>query len=194
MAMNHDFWLFRHGERTYDDYHDLLPRRDAPVSIDDEVLRYMLDTIQWIPTFNPALQKHHQGLNMWGTTIIEQAGGELVHQIFSAWAKLFASGPEQLQLTGLFTWQLPDDESDPQVSNDTRKDEDKLVIMEHDTEEDEIQVVALGTTGNYTQTTATGSYTQLKLDRDSFVQQLTTLAQFGKQAATGEFFIIHLGI
>jgi hypothetical protein len=46
MPMDHDFWLFRQGERAYTDYDDLLPRRDAPVSIDDEVLRYMLDTIK----------------------------------------------------------------------------------------------------------------------------------------------------
>jgi hypothetical protein len=39
-----------------------------------------------------------------------------------------------------------------------------------------------------------GGYTQLEVDRDSFVQQLTTLAQFGAQASTGKFFILHLGI
>ncbi|HEY4384359.1 MAG TPA: hypothetical protein VGN34_07800 [Ktedonobacteraceae bacterium] len=35
---------------------------------------------------------------------------------------------------------------------------------------------------------------EVEVDRDSLVQQLTILARFGAQAATGKFFILHLGI
>jgi hypothetical protein len=162
MSLNHDFWLFRKGERAYADYSDLLPRRDAPVSIDDEVLRYFFDTLIWIPTFNPAKSERGNGLNMWGPTIIDQTGGILFHQIFTAWAQLFTCGPERLKLRGGFYWQWSFNESEHLVS------ENELHTM--------------------------GQYTWLEVDRDRVVQHLTTLAHFGEQAATGRFFILHLGI
>jgi hypothetical protein len=162
MPMNHDFWLFREGERACTDYSDLLLRRDAPVSIDDEVLRYFVDTVIWIPTFNPAKDERGHGLNWWGPTVIDQVGGDLFHRIFTLWAQIFACGPKLLRLHGLFSWRWPYDESEHLVS------EDELHTM--------------------------GRYMQLEVDRDSFVQQLTTLAQFGAQASTGKFFILHLGI
>ena len=162
MPMNHDFWLFREGERAYTDYSDLFSRRDAPVSINDDVLRYVCDTIIWIPTFNPAKNERGNGLNWWGPTVIDQSGGHLFCQIFTSWAQLFTSGPELLRLQGGFSWQWPYDESEHLVS------EEELDTM--------------------------GRYTQLEVERDSLVQQLTTLAQFGAQAATGKFFILHLGV
>jgi hypothetical protein len=162
MSMDHSFWLFREGQRAYTDYIDLLPRRDAPVNIDDEVLRYLFDTFLWIPTFNPAKSERGKGLNMWGPTIIDQTGGVLFHQIFTAWAQLFTCGPERFRLRGLFSWHWPFDES------------------EHVINENELHTL--------------GQHTWLEVDRERFVQQLTTLAQFGEQAATGRYFILHLGI
>ncbi len=105
MPMKHSFWLFREGERAYTEYRDLLSRHDAPVRLDDEVLRYCFDTLLWIPTFNPAKNERGNGLNWWGPTIIGQEGGDPFHRIFAAWAHVFSCGPRQLQLHGLFSWQ-----------------------------------------------------------------------------------------
>jgi len=162
MPMTHDFWLFREGERAYTEYKDLLPRRDAPVSIDDQVLRYCDDTLVWIPTFNPATSERGHGLNWWGPTIIDQTGGSLFHQICSSWAQLFTVGPAKLRVRRAFSWHWPFEES------------------EHVVREDELNTM--------------GGYTWLEVDRESFVEHLTTLAHFGEQAATGKFFILHLGI
>lgn len=162
MPMNHDFWLFREGERAYVDYEDLLSRHDAPVSMDDEVLRYFGDTLTWIPTFNPTKNERGNGLNWWGPTIINQVGGGLFHRVWTSWAQLFTSGPEQLRLQGLFTWQWPFEEP------------------EHLIREDQLHIL--------------GNYEHLEIDRDRLVRTLTTLAWFGEQTATGEFFILHLGI
>jgi hypothetical protein len=162
MPINHDFWLFREGERAYTHYSDLLPRRDAPVSIDDEVLKYFVDTLEWIPTFNPAKNEQGNGLNLWGPTIIAQRGGVLFHHIFATWAQLFTYGPEHFQLQGCFEWNWPFD------------------TPEHLMNEEDLRTI--------------GRYIRLKVERERLVQQLTTLAQFGEQAATGRFFILHLGI
>ena len=32
-----DFWLFREGERAYNDYRDLLPRKDAPIRMSYDI-------------------------------------------------------------------------------------------------------------------------------------------------------------
>ncbi|GCF07604.1 hypothetical protein [Dictyobacter arantiisoli] len=162
MSMDHNFWLFQEGERSYTENHDLWGRQDAPVNIDDEMLRYFLDTLLWIPTFNPEKSTDGFGLNMWGPTIINQTGGALFSQIFTSWVQLFTCGPKCLRLKGPFDWQWPYQES------------------EHIMNEDQLETL--------------GQYTQLEIDRDRLIQQLTTLAQFGKQAATGDFFILHLGI
>ncbi len=50
----HDFWILQEGERSYDEYEDLLGRHDAPVRVPDDLLHYMHYTLQWIPTVNPA--------------------------------------------------------------------------------------------------------------------------------------------
>jgi hypothetical protein len=110
MTMEHHFWLFRQGERAYTDYKEFVGRSHAPVMIHDEILRYLSDTLQWIPTLNPAKNERSYGLNMYGPTIIDQSGGGLFQQIFASWSHLFACGPERLTLRGLFNWQWPFEE------------------------------------------------------------------------------------
>ena len=162
MSMDHSFQLFREGERAYNDNQDLWGRHDAPTYIDDEILRYFLDTLAWVPTINPAKKENGNGLNMCGLTVINQIGGALFHQIFSSWVRLFESGPEHLLLQGMFQWQWPYNESE--------------YIMNED------QLCKLG------------KHKILEVDRDWLIAQLTMLAQFGEQTATGNFFILHLGI
>ena len=161
--MYHDFWLFEEGVRSYVDHSDLLPRKDAPVRIDDGLLRYFVDTLSWIPTCNPMkIEVPCHGLNLYGPTIINQTGGDAFHRVCLSWVQLFASGPEHLSLRGPFMWQWPFDEE------------------EHVLRENQLHLL--------------GHYERLEVDRDWLLQALTTLADFGKQAATGKFFILHLGI
>ncbi len=162
--MYHDFWLLEEGVYSYEHYKDFVSRKDAPLHISDDVLRYFADTLSWIPTLNPALVEvpSGQGLNWYGPTIINQMGGDLLQQICTSWSRLFASGPERLTLRGLFEWQWPFDE------------------QEHSVREDQLHML--------------GRYEYLDIDRDWIVQTLTMLADYGKQAATGKIFILHVGI
>lgn len=54
MALQHDFWLLRENEYQYASYQDFCVRDDAPVSLADNLLRYVFDTLLWVPTLNPA--------------------------------------------------------------------------------------------------------------------------------------------
>lgn len=161
--MYHDFWLFREGERRYDDYRDLLPRRDAPIRIDDHLLTYFKDSLLWIPTLNPA-QGHisGNGLNWFGPTIVNEAGGQALQQVCLAWRQLFACGPSLMRLRVFYTLTWPFDEKE-HVLNSTLLDQ-------------------------------LGEYEYVEVEQDWLMKTFTTLAQFGAQAATGEYFILHIGI
>ncbi|EFH83320.1 hypothetical protein [Ktedonobacter racemifer] len=164
MGMQHKFWLLREDQYTYTVWQDLASQCDAPVSLHEDILRYFFDSLQWIPTLNPAKPglPTGYGLNWWGPTIINQTGGSVFYRVWSAWSQLLSCGPEKLRLQGAFTWQWPFPES------------------EHLLEEDQIHIL--------------GCYETLDINRDELISICTTFAGFGEQAATGEFFILHEGI
>lgn len=103
MSLNHDFVLLDRdtdGEWALARFiHD--PRA---LHLHDDLIRYMLDTLNWIPTYNPSTGTSCYGLNMWGATLIEQDGAMIAERVFRAWAGLFANGPSTLELTGEYCW------------------------------------------------------------------------------------------
>ena len=44
------------------------------------------------------------GLNRWGSTVVDASGAIIAAEVFSSYARLFAVGPEELRLTGSFSW------------------------------------------------------------------------------------------
>lgn len=151
----HDFWLFREREREYENYGDLLGRRDAPVSLPDDLLRYFLDTLAWVPALSPDCSPQvGGGLDLYGPpTIINHLGGEKFSDVLESWACLLRLGPEQITLSVGSTGIVGDD----------GELEDR-------------------------------GWLKLEVIRDEVVGQLKLLAEWGALAATGEFFILHLGI
>ena len=101
----HDFLLLPEVEgRAFhyaDHFHD--PRA---VKLDDDLVLYMLDALNWIPSSNPSNPGEWcgYGLNYFGPTVIDKRGAEKAAQVFRLWAALFEAGPEQLELTGSFEW------------------------------------------------------------------------------------------
>src|SRR5262249_7519207 len=61
---------------------------------------YLLDSLIWLPSYNPAKQEPTAGLCRWGPTIILTDGAVTACRIFTAWADLFNAGPPVLHLTG----------------------------------------------------------------------------------------------
>lgn len=150
----HDFWLLKEGEQTYEDYWGLLGRKDAPVRISDDLLRYFYDTLTWIPTLNPgrSLQQGY-GLCLYGPTIINHLGGQQFSDVARGWASLMDLGPEQLILSA----------GSMGVVGEDGELEDK-------------------------------GWRKLEVERAKIVQQLSLLADWGGLSATGNFYILHLGI
>lgn len=148
----HDFWLFREGERGYNDYRDLLGREDAPVRLLDDVVGFLTRAFQQTASINPANPGpwHGVGLNFFGPTIINAAGGKAFSKVCRKAAQEWAQGPDTLILSG------------GMVESMRRSKPPKPYYF--------------------------------KTNRDLLVRDLETLAGWGEKAATGEFFILHLGV
>lgn len=103
MGLNHNFLLLdrdRDGE-----WEKVRPFHDGrAIHLHDDFVRYLQDTLAWIPTTNPARREPHRGLCMWGPTLIEVEGAEVAERVFNGWAELLAAGPTPLVLTGSFSW------------------------------------------------------------------------------------------
>src|SRR5690348_15303189 len=71
------------------------------VRLDDDLVVYMLDTLNWIPTINPSnpTQWKGWGLNYYGPTVISKVGAPKAARIFGLWADLLDEGPDEYSLT-----------------------------------------------------------------------------------------------
>ncbi len=107
-GLNHDFWLVSGKENLNYSWKSYLHKPNA-IQIHDDILRYMGDTLKWIPTYNPAKRQPFKGLCTYGVTVINEEGAEAAEKIFLLWAELFSCGPKVLKLTGSYSWQLEND-------------------------------------------------------------------------------------
>ncbi|MEC4987985.1 MAG: hypothetical protein SAJ37_04480 [Oscillatoria sp. PMC 1068.18] len=105
--MNHTFFLVKQSETDFRKY--LTAKSD--INLHDDLLRYMIDTLYWIPSanFSGWKKKPSQGLSMWGSTIIEGEGLNILFKIMNAWINLFSCSPPKLKLTGPWTEHLDDE-------------------------------------------------------------------------------------
>jgi hypothetical protein len=103
MSLHHDFILL---DRAADGEWAMTKFIHHPraIHLHDDLVRYMLDTLNWIPSHNPATKSPCVGLNMWGPTLIEKDGAVIAERVFLTWARLFENGPDTLELTGAYSW------------------------------------------------------------------------------------------
>ena len=103
-GLQHGFLLLSSKENQFEDYtkfiHD--PRQ---ILFHDDLLRHMDDTLCWIPTLNPAKNESHQGLCLYGVTIIESKGAGIFSSVLDCRASLFSCGPATIELTGSYGWE-----------------------------------------------------------------------------------------
>jgi hypothetical protein len=97
MSLDHDFALAPAGA--------LDAPWDEGVRLHDDVLTYLWDTLQWLPTRNPSMgQAPGFGLSRWGLTAIDAEGAPAAARLFRAWAALLACGPARFQVTTGYAW------------------------------------------------------------------------------------------
>jgi hypothetical protein len=125
MSLNHDFLLRDRSVHSDTDYSRQHHPGDA-ILLHDDFLRYISDSLGWIPAENPAKRgEPGMGLNFYGPTSITQRGAQQAFGVFSAWAALLALGPPTLRLRGL--WSFIEGEPQSGAYDVLELDRDELV-------------------------------------------------------------------
>lgn len=91
-----NFWMYRENSNSVID----------SVVIHDDLINYIFDSLEWIPSKNPELSGTPQGrgLNYHGVTLFDKQSSESLIRILSSWRDLFKSAPKTLELTGDFVY------------------------------------------------------------------------------------------
>src|SRR5215472_13752175 len=86
-------------------YEGMRKRMFAIVTLHDDFLIYIADSLRWIASYNPAKRKDRRqnGFNFHAITAVGQDGARLAERVFESWAVLFSQGPPQLNLRGPYT-------------------------------------------------------------------------------------------
>lgn len=124
MGLEHEFFLVTYDEYEeigYDGYHFLNRGLNNVVLIHDDIIQYIQDTLNWIPSINPAMNYQKGfGLNNYGITLFDKEGAEVILSLAGSWAGLFSRGPSTLKLTGNYCF----------TGNDTYMQEGSYEIIE----------------------------------------------------------------
>lgn len=90
----HDFTMVPYSEKlTYKD----VELKDA-VSVDDALILYLLDSLQWVESSWNDISKKNIGINYYGVTFF--VGEEITHlkSILDSWVSLFKNAPNEFTM------------------------------------------------------------------------------------------------
>lgn len=74
--------------------------------IHDDIIQYIMDTLNWIPSKNPALSEMPScfGINYHGITLLDEDSSKALKTVFTCWRDLFQNSPKVLKLRGGFVF------------------------------------------------------------------------------------------
>ncbi|NOU97859.1 hypothetical protein GC093_32215 [Paenibacillus sp. LMG 31456] len=78
----------------------------------------MQDSLKWIKTINPDKNESALGFNYYGRSLIEKNGAVKLTKLMKAWYLMFSEAPEDIILTGLYTW---NEDGDPRKTGTYEK-------------------------------------------------------------------------
>ncbi|WP_168124045.1 coagulation factor 5/8 type-like protein [Paenibacillus sp. HB172176] len=107
MSLNHEFFLlpndFQISDRIDWYYHNRNTWKNK-VEIPDDIILYIFDILNWIPTFNPESKVAGHGLNYYGVTFIHKEGVEKLLKILGKWCELILEAPDIINFKGPTVW------------------------------------------------------------------------------------------
>ena len=110
---HHEFILVDARKFSLSDYGRFGGRSESEaIKLSDDFCHYIADSLEWIPTVNPAVADNRPGfgLNFYGPTAILPAGAKFAVGVFSGWANLLRWGPDRFDLTA--GWEMPANENE----------------------------------------------------------------------------------
>ncbi|WP_285767393.1 hypothetical protein [Peribacillus sp. SI8-4] len=91
-----DFWMYKESGNGV---------MDSAV-IDDDLILYIMDSLEWIPSQNPAKRGNPsgRGINYHGVTLFDRQASKTLMGIFMSWKNLFKNAPASFVLPGAYVY------------------------------------------------------------------------------------------
>ncbi|MDQ0114049.1 coagulation factor 5/8 type-like protein [Paenibacillus harenae] len=113
MSLTHEFYLLSGDFDLNDRYEWYRTNRYTWAEksvVSDEIIQYMMDFLNWLPSYNPETKESHRGLNYYGVTVINKPGAEKLIKILDKWLKLIEEAPDTFSLRGDTVWKEEENE------------------------------------------------------------------------------------
>ncbi|MNR13023.1 hypothetical protein D3C85_1294050 [compost metagenome] len=113
MSLTHEFFLLSSNFDLNDRYEWYRTNRYTWAEksvVSDEIIQYMTDFLNWLPTYNPETKESHKGINYYGVTVINKPGAEKLKKILGKWLELIEEAPDIFSLRGDTVWKEEENE------------------------------------------------------------------------------------
>ncbi|MBL3644636.1 hypothetical protein JMN23_19950 [Bacillus sp. RHFB] len=121
-----DVWMYRERNNSVID----------SIVIHDDLIQYIMDSLEWIPSKNPSLHgpPSGRGINYHGVTLFDNHSSETLISIFSSWKSLIKNAPDKFELTGEFVYGEADNQEGDYKKLVFNRDEvitqfEKIILM-----------------------------------------------------------------
>lgn len=107
MSLEHEFFLINNDfdmDNVYEWYSSNRYTWTQKASISDDMILYLMDFLNWIPTYNPATQQSTRGLTYYGLTIISATESGKLKQLLEKWLNFIEEAPDIFSLRGETVW------------------------------------------------------------------------------------------
>jgi hypothetical protein len=107
MSLTHEFFLITNDFDWNDRYEWYRINRytwDEKCEVSDDIIQYITDFLNWLPTYNPETKESGKGLNYYGATVIKRAGADKLIKIVDKWLELIDEAPDTFNLRGDTVW------------------------------------------------------------------------------------------
>lgn len=113
MGLQHEFYLIPNTIDVKEFWEHMKNNNSVidSVVIHDDLIQYIFDSLEWIPSKNPALRgtPNGRGLNYHGVTLFDKQSSPTLERVFCSWRDLFKNSPTTLELTGEFVYDENDE-------------------------------------------------------------------------------------
>jgi hypothetical protein len=112
MALNHEFFFLPNdlylNDRIEWYYHNRNTWKNK-IELSDDIVSYLIDFLNWVPTYNPETKIEGFGLNYYGVTLIYNEGSMKLLKILESWSSLIHEAPDIINFKGPTVWREEED-------------------------------------------------------------------------------------
>lgn len=131
MSLVHDFFLLYGEVEDYnliEWYGENRDNWENNVKLEDSIINYMYDTLEWIKSYNPELKEEINGLNYNGLTVIRNESSKVLFKIIHGWIEIFSNTPNEFEIKNEVVWRTKEENDEYWDYNSVRYE--KTLLLE----------------------------------------------------------------